>query len=89
MIILHLGCYESVKTQLPFIYCRKGQICKGPFQWFPYFSVYQNKSETTLFKVPGSSDGKESTCKLGELGSVLWTERPGELQPMGLQRLCD
>ena len=64
-------------------------MCKGPFQWFPYFNVYQNQPETTLFKAPGSSDGKESTCKVGDLGSIPGTQKPGELQPMGLQRLSN
>ena len=58
---------------------------------------------------PGGSDGKESACSAGELGSIpgqedplrrawqptpvflagesLWTEEPGGLQSMGLQRV--
>ena len=59
--------------------------------------------------IPGGSDGKESTCNVGDPGSmselerfpgegkgnplqfsclrVLWTEEPGGLQDMGLQRV--
>ena len=51
---------------------------------------------------PGGSDGKESTCNVGDLGSIPglgrppplflpgespWTEEPGRLQSMGLQRV--
>jgi len=51
---------------------------------------------------PGGSDGKESTCNVGDLGSIPglerppplflpgespWTEEPGGLQSMGLQRV--
>ena len=58
---------------------------------------------------PGGSDGKESACSAGDLGSTLdwedplekgiaphssilawripWTEEPGGLQSMGLQRV--
>ena len=58
---------------------------------------------------PGGSDGKESACNVGDLGSIPelgkspgerngyplqyhswdspWTEEPGRLQSMGLQRV--
>ena len=59
---------------------------------------------------PGGSDGKESACNAGDLGSILWpgrppgegntathssilaweiswTEEPGGLQPMEMQRV--
>ena len=59
--------------------------------------------------IQGGSDGKESACNTGDLGSILgqedplekgmaphssipawriqWTEKPGELQSMGSQRV--
>ena len=62
----------------------------------------------TVGAFPDGSDGKESTCNVGDTGSTLswedplekgratdssilacripWTEKPGELQSMSLQR---
>ena len=63
-----------------------------------------------LWGFPGGSDGKESTCNVGDLGlipglgrfpwrremaphssflawRIPWTEEPGGLQSMGLQRV--
>ena len=36
---------------------------------------------------PVSSDGKESSCNAGDPGLSPWTEEPGGLQSMGLQRV--
>ena len=63
----------------------------------------------TVLGFPGGSDGKESACSAGDLGSILgqeeplekglathssipacripWTEEPGGLQSMRLQRV--
>ena len=68
------------------------------------------KEMTIVYKgFPGGSDGKESACNVGDLGSISmlerspgegqathysilawrspWTEEPGRLQSMGLQRV--
>ena len=36
---------------------------------------------------PGGSDDKESSCNAGDPGLIPWTEEPGGLQSMGLQRV--
>ena len=76
-----------------------------PIQAFVFFS----KPITPLWGFSDGSDGKESACNVGDLGSILgsgksagegmathssifawripWTEEPGRLQSMGLQRV--
>ena len=71
--------------------------------WFPYFFSL----EISNYSSTGGSDGKESVCNAGELGSIpgsrqspgegngnplharrsLWTEEPGRLQSVGLQKV--
>ena len=44
-----------------------------------YFGVVWRDTTTMFLGFPGGSDGKESTCKAGNLGSNLGLERsPGE-----------
>ena len=45
--------------------------------------------ETSSLGLPGGPDGKESTCNVREWDSIpeLWTEEPGGLQSMRLQRV--
>ena len=81
------------------------QFHRLPIQAFVFFG----KSITSLWGFSDGSDGKESACNVGDMGSILgsgksagegmaihssilawripWTEEPGRLQPMGLQRV--
>ena len=78
--------------------------------WVRKIPWRRDRLPTSVFLgFPGGSDGKESACSAGELGSIpgqedplrrawqptpvflagesLWTEEPGGLQSMGLQRV--
>ena len=56
----------------------------------PYFQMGRKRSFfSSVVSFPSGSDGKESTCNVGDLGSILWLERSlGEGNGNPLQYSC-